>query len=65
MKKALVLVTLIAMMAVVGCNKKVETPVTTTESAIVTDSGINVTVEAITTEQAVSEGAVTTESAVE
>ena len=64
MKKALVLVTLIGMMAVVGCTKKVEAPVTTTESAITTDSGINVTVEAITTEQAVSEGAVITESAV-
>lgn len=65
MKKALVLVTLIGLMAVVGCNKKVEVPVTTTESAITTDSGVNVTVEAITTEQAVSEGAVTSESAVE
>ena len=62
MKKALVLVVMIGMMAVVGCNKKVETPATTTESAITTDNGV--TVEAITTEQAVSEGAVTSESAV-
>lgn len=59
MKKALVLVTLIGLMAVVGCNKKVEVPVTTTESAITTDSGVTVTWEAITTE-----GVITSESAV-
>ena len=66
MKKFLVMATIVAGLAVVGCNKTVEstTPATTSE-AITTDSGMVTTVEAITTEQAVSEGVVVaTESAV-
>lgn len=66
MKKFLVVATIVAGLAVVGCNKTVESTVpATTSGAITTDSGIVTTVEAITTEQVVSEVAVTTESAVQ
>ena len=59
MKKVLVVATLVAGLAIVGCNKTVEsTTPTTTSVAITTDSGITVTWEAITTEQAVTEDAV-------
>lgn len=51
MKKALTMVSLIAMLAV-GCNKNVEAPVTTSDSAITTDAVIVITAEAITTESA-------------
>ena len=58
MKKVLLLVTLVAMMAVVGCNKnKTTESVATTESAVATEAAV--------TEEAVvaTETAVTTESA--
>ena len=67
MKKVLVVATLVAGLAIVGCNKTVEsTTPATTSVAITTDSGVTATWEAITTEQAVTEDAVVaTESAVE
>lgn len=65
MKKFLVVATIVAGFAMIGCNKAVEsTTPATTSVAITTDSGVVTTVEAITTEQVVSEVAVTTESSV-
>jgi uncharacterized protein YcfL len=53
MKKFLVVVTIVAGLAVVGCNKATESTTPTTLSvAITTDSGI-VTEQAVTTESSV------------
>ena len=65
MKKFLVVATIVAGLTVVGCSKATDSTVpATTGVAITTDSGIVTTATGITTEQAVSEGAFTTESAV-
>jgi len=65
MKKVLVLVSLVAMMAVVGCNKNQPAATeATTETAVTTEAAVTeeavvetTTVEAVTTEAATSEAA--------
>lgn len=65
MKKFLVEATIVAGLAVVGCNKATDSTVpATTGVAITTDSGVVTTATGITTEQAITEEAVTTESSV-
>lgn len=65
MKKVLIMASLVAGLFAVGCSKTVDsTTPATTSVAITTDSGIVTTVEAITSEQAVSEVVVTTETSV-